>query len=279
MAPRWTVVVVVLLAVAGVVTPAIATSTVDTRTEQRNPFGPLPSNGTVEANATMGSQISAFMESSAVAVNNSVETGIWVHQFNASENRADVVDRRATVLEHRLEALRAELNETGSPNVTDPSDARRLAALQARIDALNSTLHRTQQVASAAGVNTTRLERLRNNASRLHGRDVARMARNLTTVGPPVDRGPPDNHGLPGEGPPNQSGNGTHGPPGQTNDARGQPTDHGNGTQGTPPERPGHTSETNGSDSHSPGPDVDTSEGQSDSSPSSEGRSSERSND
>jgi len=281
MAPRWTVVIVVLLAVAGVVTPAIATSAIDTRAEQRDPFDPLPSNETVEANATMGSQISAFMESSAVAVSNSVETGIWVHQFNASENRTDMVDRRATVLERRLEALRAELNETGSGNVTDPSDARRLAALQARIDALNSTLQRTQQVASEAGVNTTRLERLRNNASRLHGQDVARMARNLTTVGPPVDRGPPANHGPPGAGPPNQSGNGTHGPPGH-DDTHGQPTDPENATQRTPSERPGRTNETNGSDSHAPKSSDDTSddppEGQPASPSTADERASERSN-
>jgi len=247
MVPRWTVAIVVVLAVAGVVTPAIATSATDDRAEQRDPFEPLPSNAT-DVNDTMGSQITAFMQSSAIAVNNSVETGLWIDQFNASKNRTsmdNMVDQRATVLENRLERLRAELNETNATNITDPADARRLASLRARIDALNSTLQRTEQAASDAGVNTTRLERLRDNASRLHGQDVARIARNLTTVGPPADTGPPDNRGPPGENPPGHAENGTQGPPTDSgeNGTHGPPTDQpagpdANGTRGSPTDQP-----------------------------------------
>ncbi|WP_229126107.1 hypothetical protein [Halapricum desulfuricans] len=201
MAPRWTVVIVVVLAVVGVGTPVLAASTVNEHADREaSPFEPLPSE---ETNATTGSQISAFMASTSTAVDSSVETGMWLAQFNDSDaNRTEMVERRANTLRDRLHALEAQLdNGSGNATLSDPSEAREVASLKARIDALNSTIERTRTAAGEAGVNTTRLHRLRENASQLRGHEVARMARNLTTVGPPANRGPPEDRPGPNTGP------------------------------------------------------------------------------
>ncbi|QSG07184.1 hypothetical protein [Halapricum desulfuricans] len=220
MAPRWTVVIVVVLAVAGVITPAFAMSAADEHADREaSPFEPLPSE---ETNTTTGSQISAFMASSSAAVDSSVETGMWLARFNDSDaNRTEMVERRANALRDRLHALETQLDErnaSGNVSLSDPSEAREVASLKARIDALNSTIERTRTAAGGAGVNTTRLDRLRENASRLHGHEVARIARNLTTVGPPANRGPPEDRPGPNTGP--------AGPPGQNDsDSGGPPAD------------------------------------------------------
>ncbi|MFW6017933.1 MAG: hypothetical protein ACOCPX_03860 [Halapricum sp.] len=237
MTPRWTVAVVVVLAVVGVVTPAFAMPAADESADNKaNPFEPLPSN---ETNATTGSQISAFMASSSMAVDSSVETGMWIARFNDSDtNKTEMVERRASVLRNRLDTLEARLDErnaSGNVSLGGPSDAREVASLNARIDALNSTIERTQTAAREDGVNTTRLDRLRENASRLHGHEVARTARNLTTVGPPANRGPN------GGGPPGQADNRT--------DSTGPEETPGAGPNATGPEEtpgagPNETGET-----------------------------------
>ncbi|MCU4719140.1 ICP22 family protein [Halapricum hydrolyticum] len=299
MTPRWTVAIVVLLAVAGVVTPTLAMSPVDERADREaNPFEPLSG---AETNETMGSQISAFMESSSTAADSSIETGMWIARFNATGmNRTEMVERRANALQNRLQALERELekhNASGDVDLSDPGEARQIASLNARVDALNATIERTRTVANASGVNTTQLDRLRENASKLHGQEVARIARNLTTVGPPENRGPPgegppgqsdgDTRGPPTDDTPGQADNKTQGPPanqspGQNeNDTRGGPTDDTPGqadnktqgpstgqapdqgsdrTQGPSEERSDNTNETADSDADSPKVGNDTSE-------------------
>ncbi|MEF8825156.1 MAG: hypothetical protein V5A27_02265 [Halapricum sp.] len=260
---RQTVVLVVVLAVAGVVAPVIATPAPDQGDAgQSKAFESLAGeNETTNGTAPLGSQISAFMESTAASADSSMEAGTWEARFNESDvNRSAMTARRTETLERRLSSLEAELeqlNASGETDVNNVSQAGRVASLTARIEALNRTIERTTTVARDAGVNTTRLERLRTNASQLHGQEVARMARNLTTLGP---RGPPEDRGPPGDrgqGPPGADDNGTEqGPP--TNPPNDDGTDRGtdanatdNSTdRGPPTDRPTNETDNGSQDSN-----------------------------
>ncbi|MFB6128324.1 MAG: hypothetical protein ABEJ47_01040, partial [Halorhabdus sp.] len=156
-----------------------------------------PANGSTTP--TLGSKMSAFMQSNAVAVDAAVETGMWTARFERANAAAksDVIQRRIESLERRLHRLEHRLGtiENGSFNVQNPRAAVTVSALAARIQALQRAINTTDRVARRAGINTTRLEKLRSQASNMSGHRIASIARNLT-VGPPagVPGGPPTDH-------------------------------------------------------------------------------------
>jgi len=296
---RVTILAVVLVAVAGMVAPATATQDVKPLNPEPTSTEPLTTavtvdepaggsaanetvtnetatdetastaNDTSNETAPLGSQISAFMQSTSATADESVESGMWEARFETANrtNQSTMVDRRAAVLETRLQRLQAELeglNSSDTPGLADVSHAARVASLTTRISALESTLNKTSTVAAEAGVNRTRLDQLRENASSLNGRAVSKLARGLTVVenpgrGPPADRGPPDdrNGNESDGGPPNGDGPGNgQGPPDDRNGSEsdgGPPNGDGpeNG-QGPPDDGNGNASESgpsNGNDS------------------------------
>lgn len=259
------VAVIVVVAIVGVVAPAVAAPVADgsagdlTRTAPQRVFSDDSNvndttNETSNTTAPMGSQISAFMQSTTAQAHDSVETGMWVARFNATNQtaRPSMVEHRAAVLQTRLDRLRAELadlNTSGSSMFANVRYAGRVASLTARIDALESTLNRTSTVAASHGVDRSKLHRLERNASSLNGQAVAHLARGLTVVETP-GRGPPTN-GTHGRGPPGgdnstgRFGNSTHGPSGN---GSGNVS---NGSENQGP--PGNASNGSGTKGNSPG--------------------------
>lgn len=243
---------VVSVAVAMLVAPTILAQETGTATR----------NATNESEtAGMGTQLTAFTQSSSSAVNDSVENGMWkagFNQSNASE-RARLVRDRAGTLEERLARLQQEnaslrdSHENGT--VAEPAYIARQSRLSARIDALRAAINDTDDAAARAGVNDSRLERLRRNASELKGPEVAAIARGLGG-GPPEDRGPPADRGQPADrgpsedrsqpadrGPPAERGQPADRAPSENRGERGQSADAGdseqsvNGTNGPPANR------------------------------------------
>ena len=234
---------VVSVAVAMLVAPTIMAQETATATD----------NATNQSEtAGMGAQLTAFTQSSSSALNDSVENGMWkagFNQSNASE-RARLVRDRAGTLEGRLARLQAqnesvrERYENGS--LPQPAYIAQQSRLSARIDALRTAINDTDEAAAQAGVNDSRLERLRQNASTLTGPEVAAIARGLGG-GPPADRGPPANRGPPADGgdrgPPEDPGEG--GPPAEAGD-RGQSANGTDGSDRGPPENRGQGGDSAG---------------------------------
>ncbi|MEF8886947.1 MAG: hypothetical protein V5A30_04000 [Haloarculaceae archaeon] len=204
-------------------------------------------NGTV--NGSFGTQVTSFMQASAASANSSVESGVWQASVNRSaqperavENRAAALDRRLDRLQNRSEALAAMRGEL--PEVAYTA---RASAIRAQIDSLRTAISEANETAKQVGVNTTRLDRLRDRAANMTGPEVAALARNITDVrrGPPPGAGP--SNGTPGEGAP---GNGTAGPPGEGPPGQGPPDSAGNGTDspgnGGPPDDRGNGQDDDG---------------------------------
>ena len=93
---------VVSVALAMLVSPTILAQ--ETATATRN-----TTNESGET-AGMGAQLTAFTQSSSIAVNESVENGMWKAGFNRSNasDRARLVSERSGVLERRLERLQRQ---------------------------------------------------------------------------------------------------------------------------------------------------------------------------
>lgn len=173
---------VVSVALAMLVSPTILAQETATATQ----------NTTNESEtAGMGAQLTAFTQSNSAAVNESVENGMWRAGFNQSNasDRARLVQNRTETLERRLERLQRqnatvqERYENGS--LPEPAYIAQQSRLSARIDALRTAVNDTDAAAAQAGVNDSRLDRLRRSASNLTGPEVAAIARGLG--GPPVD--------------------------------------------------------------------------------------------
>lgn len=211
-------VVVVCVALAMVVSPTIVAQETPTPTE----------NTTNESEtAGMGTQLTAFLQSSSAAANDSVENGMWQARFdqaNASV-RAQLVTDRTGSLESRLDQLRAQ-NETlqtqyENGSLTQSAYVAQQSQLNARIDALRTAINDTDEAAQAAGVNDSRLGTLRGNANNLTGQQVAGVATGLgggppgtvSGQGSPNGTGPPDETGPPSNqtqgGPSNDTGTNT----------------------------------------------------------------------
>ena len=221
----------------------------------------------------MGTQVTAFVQSSSAAANDSVENGMWRARFdqaNASQrarlvaNRTGSLEGRLAQLQERNESIRSRYEDGSLPETAYVAQQSRLSA---RITALQTAINDTDAAADAAGVDDSRLETLRRNASELRGPRVAAVARGLgggppANAGPPSNRtaGPPDRTGPPGNqtgpsgnqtgGQPNQTGppDNQTGPPGNETDVSGNGTDN-SGSSGS--DAPNGTSDGNGAGSGS----------------------------
>jgi hypothetical protein len=228
------------------------------------------------SNATLGASVSAFMQASAVETEGEVDDGMFAAAFNRSEasERANLVTSRTDELQERLESLRqqrAELLEGGG-NLTVAERAR-AASLTARIDALADSIGQAERAAEQAGVDSSELRELRTEARSLGGPEVAEMATDIATAGPPGDRGPPgeitgnvtESPGPDGNatesGPGNGSGSGDgdsgNGPPADGDGPPGAGDGSGDGQGNGPPDDPGNdsTDESTSDDSSDDGTD------------------------
>lgn len=188
--------------------------------------GPAATDDGLSENKT-GVQMTAYMQSTAEEANATVETGLWMAGIERSPNPDNRIRDRAADLAARLERLR---NRTESLNRTRENGSlppvvynARAAALDARVDGLQQAVEATAETADRYGVNVSKLDTLRAEASNLSGPEVAAIARNLTTHGPPAWAGNET------AGPPSDGANRTGPPenPGQSDD-RGGPGNSGN---------------------------------------------------
>ncbi|WP_254272101.1 hypothetical protein [Haloarcula marina] len=140
----------------------------------------------------LGAQLTAFLQSSSAAANDTVKNGMWRAGFdNANESqRARMVTNRANGLERRLERLEdrnqtlRERYENGS--LTRQAYVAQTSQLSAQMSGLRAAIDDTDDAATSADVNETRLDELRENASRLSGPRVAELARE-NSRGPSVE--------------------------------------------------------------------------------------------
>jgi len=170
------------------------------------------------AHASLGADISSFMQSSAAEMSGAVETGMWSASFNATENESErrvLVERRTGELRTELAELRdrkADLEaEREAGNLSGAAYKAQVGQLVGRINALQSAINATTPRARQANANVDAVTTLKTDARNLTGPGIASVARNTPGVGVP---GPPDGvRGSAGEsGPP--EGAGESGPPG-----------------------------------------------------------------
>jgi hypothetical protein len=176
--------------------------------------------GNESANASLGADISSFMQSSAAEMSGAVETGMWSASFNATENeskRRRLVERRTGELRADLADLRerkAELEaEREAGNLSAAAYKAQVGQLIGRINALRSAINATAPRARQANTDVDAVAMLETDVRNLAGPSIASVARNSSGVGV---RGPPD--GVPGNdgGPPagaGEDGAGDAGPP------------------------------------------------------------------
>ncbi|MFB6206878.1 MAG: hypothetical protein ABEJ05_10180 [Haloglomus sp.] len=233
MSARQGTLVAVVISVVAVVVAAPVVSGLAVTTGHQSTV--TQTNETDQSVASLGAQISSFMQASAAEANGSVQSGMWRAEFNATNETARdrLIERRINRIERQLERLQNRMTalERAYENGTLPEVAYTAQAshLVARIDSLQDAINDTEAAAMRAGVNTTQLDRLREMAANATGHEVAQVARNLSVVtprGPPPNAGPPEGAGPPGDVGPGDAGNGTdQGPPEDVG-----PGDAGNGT-------------------------------------------------
>ena len=232
-------VVVVCVVVAVLLSPTVMAQETATPTQ----------NATNESSDTagFGTQLTAFAQSSAAEANDSVENGMWQARFeqaNASQ-RAQLVTNRTGTLEQRLERLQTQnatlTQQSANGSLQGPAAAARQSQLNTRIGALRTAVNDTDNAATEAGVNDSRLESLSRNANSLTGQQVAGVARGLGRNSPASQAGPPD-----------RSGNGSNGANGNSGQANGSDSANGNSGQGNGSDSAnGNSEQGNGSDSAS----------------------------
>lgn len=229
-----TLFVVVAVVLAAVPAGALTAMSADT--------GTTASDHSNASNASMGANVSAFMQASTADAEGEVDDGMFNARFEDApgERRSELVRGRAANLEERLETLRAEraalLNETdGTPTVAERAKAARLSA---QIDALENAVNTTSTAADRAGVDLSRLDELRQGASTLKGQAVAELATGMAGKGPWSDDGSPGRSGDAGNG--SQGNVSDPGDRGNESDGQGPSGPGENPGEGQPPADPGN---------------------------------------
>jgi hypothetical protein len=190
------------------------------------------------ANASLGADISAFMQSSAAEVGGAVDTGMWTAAFNATRNQSvqvALVERRTGQLRSRLSDLqqrKAQLITERGDNVSETAYQAQISHLLGRIDALRMAIDVTSDRARQVDAEAETLDALRTETENLTGPEIAAVAQNLTGVGDGRPVGVTTGNGSSGNG----LGNGSNGngPGNGASDATtGPPSDAGNATTGS----------------------------------------------
>lgn len=213
-----------------------------------------------ETNASLGGDVSAFMQASEAEAEHELEGGM----FDAGLNRSNDPDAQRELLERHHQRLeeRAEALQTRRQGIDEASGVRsRAIATRVAVGAsgLERSVNDTRAVTGEVGADIDRLRRIRSSARELRGPDIAELARGL--AGPPegVPGGPPDDdsesdgspaEGTPPETPPADRPNGNESSASAPSGPAGERS--GGDSEGTP----------NGPPSDTPsGPDRDETEG------------------
>ena len=169
----------------------------------------------------MGTEVSAFMQSTAADSSASVDQRLFAGAYERAdgEARGAVVDERVDRLEERLAALEAERDELrereGELNPV-AYDAR-MSRLAVQIDGLERAIDDVE----SRDVDDERLEALRDRTANASGPEVAAAAQGLSGVDPP--RGPPGDDDDRGGGPPADDDDRGGGPPDDDDERGGGP--------------------------------------------------------
>mgnify|MGYP000642795455 CR=1 FL=1 len=194
--------IVIVLAVVAV---GVATLPVSGASDQAT-------NRTTENETDMGTQLTAFLQSSAAETNDTVESGMWAAGFeraNESE-QARLATDRTTRIEQRLERLQ-ERNRTlqeryENGEIPEPAYVAQTSQLAGQIAALRSSVDDTASAAQTAGVNLTGIERLRDTVRNVTTPEVPGVARGIASGGPPAHAGPGGEDNDTERGPPAHAG-------------------------------------------------------------------------
>jgi hypothetical protein len=203
-------------------------------------------------NASLGADISSFMQASSVETDMAIEDGTFGVALNRTEDpeaRRALIEARQALIEERHQRLQTRRGSLGErPDVRNRSIATGVAVGAA---SLERSINETERAANGTGVDTERLARLRSEARSLRGPEVAELARGLA--------------GPPGGGPPGLTSP-ERGPPGSTTDANrsastnrtGRPGSDGPGPSG-PREEAGDQAPRDARDAERNGPPLDQS--------------------
>lgn len=199
--------------------------------------------------SSMGAEISAFMQSSASGADGAVEDGMFEAEYDERpDDRATLVESRTGDLQSDLADLRERRQELReNRDETSQVEYRaRMSRLVSDVRSLERSVNRTEPLAEAAGVDTTALRTIRNDASELSGREVAELARQMAVVpderpdrGPDGDRGNGEANGRE-KGPKDSPGNGSD-DANAGNDRRNATNDDGDDDDGGGADRGGGT--------------------------------------
>ena len=156
--------------------------------------------GTAEAtedtqNASLGADISSFMQASSVETTDDVEDGTFAAALNRTEDpdeRRALIEARQQRLQERSEQLRAQHGGLG--NASDIRNRSMATRVSVGAVGLERSANRTETVAARNGVDTDQFDQIRSNARSLRGPEVADLARSIggSPGGPPNEtrRGP-----------------------------------------------------------------------------------------
>lgn len=209
--------------------------------------------------ASLGTEISSFMQASSAETATEVDDGRFEAAMNRTDDDADrraLIEERQAVLEANGERLRAQRETVGAASdVRNRSLATRVVVGAA---GLERSVNGTERAATEAGLDTERLAEIRANARDMRGEDVADLARGLAGPSGVPGSGPPaENRTGPPDGAPSDPGGGDAGSApddsGAPDGADDGPSDAGDGG---PPDDPGHPDDGSGEDDAGPPDDA-----------------------
>lgn len=171
---------------------------------------------------SLGGQMTAVMQSSAVDLQDGVEGKMWLASLEKSNAPDRIITKRISRLRNQLRTLRNDsqtlTTARGNGSAAGIEYTAKAVTLRAKIRNLRTAINETQEVAANHGVDAARLQELRQAAGSLEGPEISAIARTLTDAG----RGP----AIPEPGAPPNEPNGGPGkadggePPNQTADNR-----------------------------------------------------------
>ena len=140
-------------------------------------------------NESLGAEISSFMQVSSAEAQGAVDTGMWVAEYNASDNQStkrSLVDRQVTTLGRELDTLQREkqaiITAYRNGNITRLEYKAQMSSIIGRIQSVQQAINETEPRARAVGADVRAVNALDERTNATVGPEVSSVARSLNAV-------------------------------------------------------------------------------------------------
>lgn len=146
----------------------------------------------VSENASMGTQVGSFMQSSSTNAERSIEDEMFAAAFENADDQAVVLEQREQTLDERVEAIEQRQGEFDDDHSSDVRQSIEMSGIASELHHLERDVETSRSLANETDHSLDRFNQLERDTMELRSSAVAGAAANIPGGPSPGELGPPE---------------------------------------------------------------------------------------